>query len=125
MLARRFAQCTTQVKLALFRAYCQSFYTCSLWTHYTQRTYNALRVQYNNVLRAVLKKPRRCSASEMFADARVDDFYAIILRKRAASMMSRLVSSTNTLLSKLAFRMDSSLGGCWDGVHTRYRGVIS
>ncbi|CAH2208039.1 jg7011, partial [Pararge aegeria aegeria] len=98
MLARRFARCTTQVKLALFRAYCQSFYTCSLWTHYTQRTYSALRVQYNNVLRAVLKKPRRCSASEMFAEARVDDFYAII-RKRAASMMSRLVSSTNTLLS--------------------------
>ncbi|CAH2233744.1 jg20366 [Pararge aegeria aegeria] len=65
------------------------------------RTYSALRVQYNNVLRAVLKKPRRCSASEMFAVARVDNFYAII-RKRAASMMSRLVSSTNTLLSTLA-----------------------
>ncbi|CAH2267577.1 jg11866 [Pararge aegeria aegeria] len=47
-----------------------------------------LRVQYNNVLRAVLKKPRRCSASEMFADARVDDFYAII-RKRAASMINK------------------------------------
>ncbi|CAH2270082.1 jg16542 [Pararge aegeria aegeria] len=73
---------------------------------------------YNNVLRAVLKKPRRCSASEMFADARVDDFYAII-RKRAASMMSRLVSSTNTLLSTLACRLDSSLWGCSDGVHTR------
>ncbi|CAH2244316.1 jg18525 [Pararge aegeria aegeria] len=40
-----------------------------------------LRLQYlhyNNVLRAVLKKPRRCSASEIFADARLDDFYAII-----------------------------------------------
>ncbi|CAH2207479.1 jg23840, partial [Pararge aegeria aegeria] len=71
------------------------------------RSYSALRVQYNNVLRAVLK-PRRCSASEMFGDARVDDFYAII-RKRAASMMSRLVSSTNTLLSTLACRLDSSL----------------
>ncbi|CAH2208434.1 jg11973, partial [Pararge aegeria aegeria] len=77
-------------------------------------------VQYNNVLRAVLKKPRRFSASEMFADARVDDFYAII-RKGAASMMSRLVSRTNTLLSILACRLDSSLWGCWDGVHTRYR----
>ncbi|CAH2228358.1 jg2024 [Pararge aegeria aegeria] len=64
--------------------------------------------------------PRSCSASEMFADARVDDFYAII-RKRAASMLSRLGSSTNILLSTLACRLDSSLWGCWDGVHTRYR----
>ncbi|CAH2228121.1 jg4154 [Pararge aegeria aegeria] len=48
-----------------------------------------------------------------------------ITRKRAASMMSRLVSSTNTLLSTLAFRLDSSLWGSWDGMHTRYRGVIS
>ncbi|CAH2217943.1 jg1387 [Pararge aegeria aegeria] len=83
----------------------------------------ALRVQYNNVLRAVLKKPRRCSASEMFAEARVDDFYAII-RKRAASMMSRLVNSTNTLLSTLACRLDSSLWGA-GMVCTRTAGVLS
>ncbi|CAH2265476.1 jg10059 [Pararge aegeria aegeria] len=44
----------------------------------TQHGGSLLRVQYNNVLRAVLKKPRRCSASKMFADARVDDFDAII-----------------------------------------------
>ncbi|CAH2230392.1 jg7072 [Pararge aegeria aegeria] len=69
----------------------------------------------------VLKKPRRCSTSEMFANARVDDFYAII-RKRAASMMSRLVSSTNSLLSTLACRLDSSLWGCWDGMQTRSLG---
>jgi hypothetical protein len=45
MLARRFARCTTQVKITLFRAYCQSFYTSSLWVKYTQRAYNVLRVQ--------------------------------------------------------------------------------
>ncbi|XP_039747896.1 uncharacterized protein LOC120625053 [Pararge aegeria] len=116
MLARRFARCTGQVKLTLFRAYCQSFYTCSLWTDYRQRTYSALRVQYNNVLRAVLRKPRHCSASAMFADARVDDFYAI-MRKRAASMMRRLMSSTNTLLSALARKLDSPLWRCWGGAH--------
>nr|XP_034833588.1 uncharacterized protein LOC117990235 [Maniola hyperantus] len=116
MLARRFARCTAQVKLTLFRAYCQSFYTCSLWTNYTQRTYSALRVQYNNVLRAVLRKPRHCSASAMFADARVDDFYAI-MRKRAASLMSRLLRSTNTLLSALSTKLDSPLWRCWSGAH--------
>ncbi|CAH2100477.1 unnamed protein product [Euphydryas editha] len=117
MLARRFARCNREVKLTLFRAYCQTFYTCSLWADYTQRTFRTLRVQYNNVLRAILGKPRHCSASDMFAEARVDDFYAI-LRKRVASMMSRLVNSTNTLLSTLACKLDSPLWRSWNGAHT-------
>ncbi|KAJ8705826.1 hypothetical protein PYW08_012872 [Mythimna loreyi] len=93
MLARRFARCTTDVKLLLFRAFCQSFYTCSLWISYARRAYNALRVQYNDALRAVLRKPRYCSASAMFAEASIDDFFCII-RKRTASMMSRVRGST-------------------------------
>ncbi|XP_013171402.1 PREDICTED: uncharacterized protein LOC106120594 [Papilio xuthus] len=43
MLARRFAQCTIPVKITLFKAYCQSLYTCSLWFKRSQRAYNALR----------------------------------------------------------------------------------
>ncbi|XP_013144898.1 PREDICTED: uncharacterized protein LOC106108310, partial [Papilio polytes] len=50
MLARRFARCSTDVKITLFKAYCQSFYTCNLWISYTQRAISALRVQYNNRL---------------------------------------------------------------------------
>ncbi|XP_013177643.1 PREDICTED: uncharacterized protein LOC106125109 [Papilio xuthus] len=68
MLARRFAKCTEHVKLTLFKAYCQSFYTCSLWVDYTQRTYRDLRVQYNNAFRMLMGLPRYCSASGMFAD---------------------------------------------------------
>ncbi|XP_068622822.1 uncharacterized protein [Battus philenor] len=117
VLARRFARCNKQVKLSLFRAYCQTFYTCSLWADYKQRTVRAFRVQYNNVLRAVLGKPRYCSASAMFAEARVDDFYAII-RKRVASMMRRAAESTSTLLSTLAYKLDSPLWACWNGAHT-------
>ncbi|CAG9094257.1 unnamed protein product [Plutella xylostella] len=108
MLARRFARCTRQVKLTLFRAYCQSFYTCSLWVNYTRRAYSALRVQYNNALRIVLGLPRFCSASGMFAEARVDDFFAV-MRKRAASLLSRTRSSSNAILSVWADRMDSPI----------------
>ncbi|KAL0809028.1 hypothetical protein ABMA28_012670 [Loxostege sticticalis] len=57
MLARRFARCTRSVKLTLFKAYCQTFYTCSLWVNYTGRTYSDLRVQYNNALRVLLRLP--------------------------------------------------------------------
>ncbi|XP_048480393.1 uncharacterized protein LOC119694132 [Plutella xylostella] len=116
MLARRFARCTRQVKLTLFRAYCQSFYTCSLWVNYTRRAYSALRVQYNNALRIVLGLPRFCSASGKFAEARVDDFFAV-MRKRAASLLSRTRSSSNAILSVLADRMDSPIVRHCVGVH--------
>ncbi|XP_022830394.1 uncharacterized protein LOC111359167 [Spodoptera litura] len=116
MLARRFARCTTDVKLLLFRAFCQSFYTCSLWIRFTRRAYNALRVQYNDAMRAVLRKPRCCSASAMFADASIDDFFCII-RKRTASMMSRVRSSANAVLRTLAYKIDSPFIVYWASVH--------
>ncbi|KAL0819820.1 hypothetical protein ABMA28_007847 [Loxostege sticticalis] len=117
MLARRFARCTNAVKITLFKAYCQSFYTCGLWTCYTQRAYSDLRVQYNNALRILLGLPWRCSASGMFAEAHTDDFYAII-RKRSASMLTRLRSSTNSLLSVFKDRWDTPLLRHWVKLHT-------
>ncbi|KAG7305138.1 hypothetical protein JYU34_010626 [Plutella xylostella] len=108
MLIRRFARCTKSVKITLFRAYCQSFYTCALWISFTQKAYNALRVQYNNAFRMLLGLPRYCSASGMFAEAHTDGFHAI-MRKRVASLMRRVRASTNSLLTTIAERVDSPL----------------
>ncbi|XP_047993894.1 uncharacterized protein LOC125232311 [Leguminivora glycinivorella] len=78
MISRRFSRCTAQVKITLFRAYCTSLYACSLWT---QRTINAIRVQYNDAFRVLLRLPRYCSASGMFADAHVDGFHATLSKR--------------------------------------------
>ncbi|XP_022838068.1 uncharacterized protein LOC111365105 [Spodoptera litura] len=116
MLARRFARCTPPVKVTLFKAYCQSFYTCSLWANYTQRAYSALRVQYNSAFRVLLGLPRFCSASAMFAEARTDDFFAII-RKRGVSLLDRLRGSTNSMLRVLSERWDLPLLKVWMKLH--------
>ena len=116
MLARRFAKCTTEVKTTLFTAYCQSFYTCSLWVNYTQRAYSALRVQFNNAFRVLMGLPRYCSASGMFANARINDFYAI-MRKRCASIMRRVRVSSNSILNMIADRWDSPILGHWIRLH--------
>lgn len=100
MLTRRFARCTHAVKVTLFKAYCQSFYTCSLWGVYTQRAYSDLRVQYNNAFRMLMGLPRHCSASGMFAEAQVDGF-AAIMRKRCASLLSRWRGSANSIMIAL------------------------
>ncbi|CAG9133022.1 unnamed protein product [Plutella xylostella] len=95
MLARRFARCSQNVKITLFRAFCTSLYTCSLWANYTQKSIRALQVQYNNALRAVLGLPRYCSASGMFAWARTDCFHATV-RKQSVR------ASPNTVLAMIA-----------------------
>ncbi|CAK1597452.1 unnamed protein product [Parnassius mnemosyne] len=118
MLARRFARCTKEVKVTLFKAYCQCFYTCNLWVRYTQRAYNVLRVQYNNAFRVLLGLPRYCSASAMFAEAHTDGFHAII-RKRSASLLSRLRNSTNSILNTLADRWDSAIMRHWLSLHVK------
>lgn len=112
MIARRFARCNDQVKITLFKAYCQTCYTCSLWVKFTQRAYNTLRVQYNNILRMLLRLPKHCSASGMFAEARTDDFFAI-RRKRIASLLRRVRGSSNSMLRMLADRLDCPLTKYW------------
>ncbi|XP_063890369.1 uncharacterized protein LOC135116758 [Helicoverpa armigera] len=105
MVARRFARCSREVKVTLFRAYCTSLYTCSLWAHYTSRDYSAIRVQYNNAFRAVVGLPRYCSASGMFTESRTDGFQAT-MRKRAASLVRRVRASANTILAMIGDRLD-------------------
>ncbi|XP_063529607.1 uncharacterized protein LOC134740884 [Cydia strobilella] len=116
MIARRFASCSNNVKVTLFRAFCTSFYTCSLWVKYTQKAYNALRVQYNDAFRALLRLPRFCSASGMFAEARVDCFYAT-MRKRAWSAACRVRTSGSALLAVVADRLDSPFVRHWLSLH--------
>lgn len=105
MIARRFARCSKEVKNTLFRAYCTCFYSSALWANYTQKQYSALRIQYNNAYRVLLGLSRHCSASGMFAESRIDCFYAT-MRKRCASLVRRVRASSNTILRMMAERFD-------------------
>lgn len=54
MFSERFAKCSIEFKITLFRVFDRLFYTCSLWECHTQRAVNALRVQYNNAFRSLI-----------------------------------------------------------------------
>ncbi|XP_063381246.1 uncharacterized protein LOC134667759 [Cydia fagiglandana] len=123
MLSRRFARCNGNVKVTLFKAFCQTLYTCSLWTNYTKRALNALRVQYNNGFRMLLGLPRFCSASGMFAEAHTDSFGAII-RNRTASLMRRVRDSSNSLLRLVLESPACAFWKHWDDVHMGSRGLV-
>ncbi|KAL0849238.1 hypothetical protein ABMA28_013570 [Loxostege sticticalis] len=90
MLARRFSRCTKQVKVT---------------------SLDTLRIQYNNIFRMLLGLPRFCSASGMFAAYQTDGFNAIV-RKKSASLISRVRASDNSILKTLADRYTSPLWKC-------------
>lgn len=116
MIARKFARCSREVKCTLFNAYCLSFYTCQLWMRYSRKSYSAIRVQYNNIFRALMGLPRSCSASTMFAEARIPDFFAV-LRARISSFWEGLRRTTNTILSAVYGDMGSPIFRYWLSAH--------
>lgn len=122
MVAHRFARCSYEAKITLFRAYCTTFYTSSLWISYTQKAYNAIRVQYNNAMWSLLRLPRFCSASGMFAEAGVDCFYTT-RRRRATSIAGRVRDSRNSLLA-VAGRSDGPFARSWAALHAPVRTIL-
>ncbi|XP_045761300.1 uncharacterized protein LOC123864721 [Maniola jurtina] len=116
MLARRFSKCSKEVKGTLFRAYCQCFYTCQLWYRYKRASFSTIRVQYNDAYRILMKLPRYCSASSMFAEAGMPDFFAVI-RTRISSFWERLRGSDNSILQVVGQDLRSPIIAHWRLMH--------
>ncbi|CAG9787844.1 unnamed protein product [Diatraea saccharalis] len=91
MLARKFGKCNDEVKMTLFNSYCQSLYTCQLW-------------------------PRYCSASSMFAKARIADFFAVI-RGRIASFWQKINNSCNGVIKGVVETLNNPVFKHWISVH--------
>ena len=95
--------CTDTVKIKLFVTFCSQFNCAPLWYfNKTDKTYNKLRVAYNNVFRFLLGLPRDeqgrpCSASGMFASRKVKSLQEI-LRNLIYKFMCRLDVSDNDIV---------------------------
>ena len=63
MLVRKFANCTKQIKLLLFKLYITPIYCHTIWRETLVKNNDKLRVAYNNTLRALFRLPRRTSMS--------------------------------------------------------------
>ena len=48
-LIRKFYMCTENVKIALFKSYCTTLYTSTLWCKYRRESPRKLCVAYNNI----------------------------------------------------------------------------
>ena len=48
-LIRKFYMCTENVKIALFKSYCTTLYTSTMWCKYRRESLRKLCVAYNNI----------------------------------------------------------------------------
>ena len=97
-LLRKFPLCSTHVKLYLFRSFCTNMYCSQLWSLYSNKSLNDLRVAYNNAFRIIMGYARDCSASAMFVSNTVPTFEAL-RRKLLFRFFDRVKSSSNLLIS--------------------------
>ena len=97
VLARNFRNCNISVKTQLFKTYCTNFYCGHLWSDFSSKCYNKLRVAYNNVFRALFNFERDVSISSSMLELNINHF-SIIMRKQIYNFMCRLESSENLLI---------------------------
>ena len=100
VLLRKFHMCSMSVKIQLFNTYCSPMYTAQLWWNHTVASIHRLNVAYNNVLRRLLRRPRFCSASGLFAECRIPNCKAVICNL-IFRFMTRLDLSTNSIMSTI------------------------
>jgi hypothetical protein len=52
ILVRRYGTCSINVKLAIFKTYCVSYYDAGLWRYYSATVFNKLRSCYNKFVKS-------------------------------------------------------------------------
>ncbi len=101
ILARRFSFCSDAVRTSLFEAYCTPLYTAPLWSNYKKAVMQRIQVAYNDALRIPLKRPRWCSASELFVSAHFNTLQAGE-RNLVHKFICRLDASENEIILVLS-----------------------
>ena len=89
------------MKAQLFKSFCTDMYCSQLWSRYSGKDFNKLKVAYNNIFRGLMQVYRRESISKAFLDNNVDCF-SVLIRKNIVSFRKRILSSENQLISAVS-----------------------
>ena len=100
VISRRFHMCSAEVKNRLFCTFCTQLYTCHLWWNYTARSWQKLKVSYNNSFCMMHRLPTYCSASLMFVTNRVPDCRSTV-RHLTYRFINRLDSSSHIFIRNI------------------------
>ena len=118
-LIKRFKQCSDEVKVKLFKAYCTSFYCMSLWTKYSiTKSLSAVKRAYNSIFRNFMHIKDKSTTSIKMVTLGIDHFN-VIERKLVNGFRTRVLESENTtvksVISSIYF-YDSTIHSRWNKV---------
>jgi len=99
-LKSRFSMCNNNVKQYLFKTYFSTVYCNSLWAPVKRDMWEKLKVAYNDSFRLIFNLSRRCSASQMFVQNRINDFNAM-RRASVYSLLNRIAQSDNIIIQTI------------------------
>ena len=99
-LIRKFYMCTENVKIALFKSYCTTLYTSTLWYKYRRESLRKLCVAYNNIFRKLTHQARDCSASQMFVSRQLPTC-KMLIRRNVYGFMLNVQKSNNLILNSI------------------------
>ena len=100
VLIRNFKNCTPDIKILLFKTYCTGFYGSATWSNCKRKSFNKLRVAFNNIFRTLMGISRLESMSRHMLDSKVDNF-RIVMRKYMVNLIKRIEDSKNSIVKAL------------------------
>ena len=100
MLARKFSNCSDNVKIKLFQSYCSNFYCSTLWSNDNPDLIQRVKVCHNNILRSCIATKFKDSISSHFVYRNIPNF-DVLRRKSIWNLYYSLLSSKNSLLSTI------------------------
>ena len=98
MLVRKFSLAPILAKLQFFKSYCYLISECALWRHSYQNSIRILTVSYRDTFKRLINVTRCTSSSLAFA-MNATDHINVVLRKSAYSLMSRVPTSSNSIVT--------------------------
>ena len=98
MLIHKFSFAAPEIEIHLFKTHCYPIYGNALWSNFRQYSIKKLIVSYSTTLKRMLGRPQSASTSAVFAENQTDHI-KVLFRKTACSLMVRLTSSSNALVS--------------------------
>jgi len=118
LIVKNFKFCSEDVKLQLFRSYCNNLYCGQLWSNFKARSIARIRVAFNNVFRALMGLRRDTSISSFMVERNLDTFN-VLHRKVITSFMNRIASSENDIIATVVnslFFQTSKINKTWTDI---------
>ncbi|MCP3883797.1 MAG: hypothetical protein GY701_36125, partial [Sulfitobacter sp.] len=100
IIIAKFSNCDINIKIRLFKTFCNSFYGANIWTRFHMYQINKLCSAYNRIFRKLFSVSDRTKTIKTMLDYNIDPV-VVTFRKLSCGFYKRVLSSHNSLLQNI------------------------